>query len=118
MTYKSAMAGLPLGGGKAVIIGDAKKIKSEELFRAYGRFIESLSGRYITAEDVNIRTEDIDIVAKETSHVAGTADKAGDLSTHSFGHLPGLKSGSKTPFRQRRLKRRKNCCARFRLGRL
>ena len=74
------MAGLS-EGGKAVIIGDAK-IKSEELFRAYGRFIESLSGRYITAEDVNIRTEDIDIVAKETSHVA-IADKAGESSPHT-----------------------------------
>ena len=59
MTYKSAMAGLPLGGGKAVIIGDAKTIKSEALFRAYGRFIETLGGKYITAEDVNIRTADL-----------------------------------------------------------
>ncbi|MDV6315088.1 Glu/Leu/Phe/Val dehydrogenase dimerization domain-containing protein [Idiomarina sp. HP20-50] len=96
MTYKSAMAGLPLGGGKAVIIGDAKKIKSEELFRAYGRFIESLSGRYITAEDVNIRTEDIDMVAKETKHVAGTADKAGDPSPHTaLGTYLGLKAAAK-----------------------
>ncbi|WP_417437987.1 Glu/Leu/Phe/Val dehydrogenase dimerization domain-containing protein [Idiomarina sp.] len=96
MTYKSAMAGLPLGGGKAVIIGDAKKIKSEELFRAYGRFIESLSGRYITAEDVNIRTEDIGMVAKETSYVAGTADKAGDPSPHTaLGTYLGLKAAAK-----------------------
>lgn len=96
MTYKSAMAGLPLGGGKAVIIGDAKKIKSEQLFRAYGRFINSLGGKYITAEDVNIRTSDIDIVAQETQHVAGTADKAGDPSPHTaLGTYLGLKAAAK-----------------------
>ena len=96
MTYKSAMAGLPLGGGKAVIIGDAKTIKSEALFRAYGRFIETLGGKYITAEDVNIRTADIDIVAKETNHVAGTADKAGDPSPHTaLGTYLGLKAAAK-----------------------
>lgn len=96
MTYKSAMAGLPLGGGKAVIIGDAKTIKSEQLFRAYGRFINSLGGKYITAEDVNIRTSDIDIVAQETQHVAGTADKAGDPSPHTaLGTYLGLKAAAK-----------------------
>lgn len=99
MTYKSAMAGLPLGGGKAVIIGDAKKIKSEALFRAYGRFIETLGGKYITAEDVNIRTEDIDLVAKETQHVAGTGDKAGDPSPHTaLGAYLGLKAAAKHKF--------------------
>ncbi|MFC0444796.1 Glu/Leu/Phe/Val dehydrogenase dimerization domain-containing protein [Pseudidiomarina halophila] len=99
MTYKSALAGLPLGGGKAVIIGDAKKIKSAELFRAYGRFIESLSGRYITAEDVNIRTSDIAIVAEETSFVAGTAEKAGDPSPHTaLGTYLGLKAAAKHKF--------------------
>ena len=96
MTYKSAMAGLPLGGGKAVIIGDAKTIKSDQLFRAYGRFINSLGGKYITAEDVNIRTSDIDIVAQETQHVAGTADKAGDPSPHTaLGTYLGLKAAAK-----------------------
>ena len=96
MTYKSAMAGLPLGGGKAVIIGDAKSIKSDALFRAYGRFINSLGGKYITAEDVNIRTSDIDIVAQETRHVAGTADKAGDPSPHTaLGTYLGLKAAAK-----------------------
>lgn len=96
MTYKSAMAGLPLGGGKAVIIGDAKNIKSDALFRAYGRFINSLGGKYITAEDVNIRTSDIDIVAQETQHVAGTADKAGDPSPHTaLGTYLGLKAAAK-----------------------
>lgn len=96
MTYKSALAGLPLGGGKAVIIGDAKTIKSPELFRAYGRFINSLSGRYITAEDVNIRTSDIAIVAEETTFVAGTAEKAGDPSPHTaLGTYLGLKAAAK-----------------------
>ncbi|MGQ4275930.1 Glu/Leu/Phe/Val dehydrogenase dimerization domain-containing protein [Pseudidiomarina sp. E22-M8] len=99
MTYKSALAGLPLGGGKAVIIGDPKKIKSPELFRAYGRFIESLSGRYITAEDVNIRTSDIAIVAEETSFVAGTEEKAGDPSPHTaLGTYLGLKAAAKHKF--------------------
>ncbi len=96
MTYKSALAGLPLGGGKAVIIGDAKTAKTPELLRAYGRFIESLSGRYITAEDVNIRTEDIAYVSEETAHVAGTADKAGDPSPHTaLGTYLGLKAAVK-----------------------
>lgn len=73
MTYKAAVSGLNLGGGKAVIIGDPKKDKSEALFRAYGRYIESLNGRYITAEDVNIRVEDIEHVYTETSYVVGVA---------------------------------------------
>ncbi len=71
MTYKNAVAGLNLGGGKAVIIGDAKKVKSEALFRAFGRFVNGLGGRYVTAEDVNINTADIDHVAKETRYVSG-----------------------------------------------
>ncbi|EKE86981.1 Glu/Leu/Phe/Val dehydrogenase dimerization domain-containing protein [Idiomarina xiamenensis] len=96
MTYKSAISGLPLGGGKAVIIGDAKQIKSAELFRAYGRFVNSLSGRYITAEDVNIRTSDIAIVAEETNFVAGTEGKAGDPSPHTaLGTYLGLKIAAK-----------------------
>ncbi|RUO79388.1 Glu/Leu/Phe/Val dehydrogenase dimerization domain-containing protein [Pseudidiomarina taiwanensis] len=104
MTYKSALAGLPLGGGKAVIIGDAKTIKTPALFRAYGRFINSLSGRYITAEDVNIRTSDIAIVAEETSFVAGTAEKAGDPSPHTaLGTYLGLKAAVKHKFGQENL---------------
>lgn len=71
MTYKAAAAGLNLGGGKAVIIGDAKKIKSEALFRAFGRFVEGLSGRYITAEDVNTSVRDIEHILKETKFVTG-----------------------------------------------
>ncbi len=73
MTYKAAVSGLNLGGGKAVIIGDPKTDKSEALFRSYGRFIESLNGRYITAEDVNITVEDIEHIYTETSFVTGVA---------------------------------------------
>lgn len=73
MTYKAAVSGLNLGGGKGVIIGDPKKNKSEALFRSYGRFVESLNGRYITAEDVNIGVEDIEHVFTETNYVTGVA---------------------------------------------
>ncbi|OUR93659.1 leucine dehydrogenase [Halobacteriovorax marinus] len=73
MTYKAAVSGLNLGGGKAVIIGDPDKDKSEALFRSYGRFLESLNGRYITAEDVNIGVQDIEHVFTETSNVCGVA---------------------------------------------
>src|SRR5687767_3731305 len=64
MTYKASVAGLNLGGGKAVIIGDAKKDKNEKLFRSYGRFIDSLNGKYITAEDVGITVNDMVWVSK------------------------------------------------------
>lgn len=77
MTYKAAVSGLNLGGGKAVIIGDPKEDKSEALFRAYGRYIESLNGRYITAEDVNISVQDIDNVYTETNFVCGIAKASG-----------------------------------------
>lgn len=77
MTYKASVSGLNLGGGKAVIIGDPKKDKSEALFRAYGRFIESLNGRYITAEDVNISVNDIDHIYTETNYVCGVAKAHG-----------------------------------------
>jgi leucine dehydrogenase len=73
MTYKAAISGLNLGGGKAVIIGDPKVDKSEALFRSYGRFIESLNGRYITAEDVNTTVEDIEHIFLETNNVVGVA---------------------------------------------
>lgn len=73
MTYKAAVSGLNLGGGKGVIIGDPKTEKSEALFRSYGRFVESLNGRYITAEDVNIGVEDIEHIFTETNYVTGVA---------------------------------------------
>ncbi|HET7844822.1 MAG TPA: Glu/Leu/Phe/Val dehydrogenase dimerization domain-containing protein, partial [Xanthomonadales bacterium] len=69
MTYKAAVSGLNLGGGKAVIWGDPAKDKSEALFRAFGRFVNSLNGRYITAEDVGIDVNDMEWVLKETDYV-------------------------------------------------
>ncbi|OLE15242.1 MAG: leucine dehydrogenase [Gemmatimonas sp. 13_1_20CM_3_60_15] len=80
MTYKNAVAGLKLGGGKSIIIGDNKTTDREKLFRAHGRFVESLGGRYITAEDVGTSTKDMDFVHMETNHVAGLAGKSGDPS--------------------------------------
>lgn len=77
MSYKAAAAGLNLGGGKAVIIGDAKKDKSEELWRAFGRFVQSLNGRYITAEDVGTSVQDMDYVNLETNHVTGVSKAKG-----------------------------------------
>lgn len=80
MTYKNAVAGLNLGGGKAVIIGDNRTTSREMLFRAHGRFVESLGGRYVTAEDVGTGTADMDFVRMETEYVAGLATKSGDPS--------------------------------------
>ncbi|MEE8445312.1 MAG: Glu/Leu/Phe/Val dehydrogenase dimerization domain-containing protein [Alphaproteobacteria bacterium] len=81
MTYKSALAGLPYGGGKAVIIGDPGRDKSEALWLAFGRFLDSLGGRYITAEDVGTRPADLEIVRRATPYVAGIAEGgAGDPS--------------------------------------
>jgi leucine dehydrogenase len=80
MTYKNAVAGLHLGGGKSIIIGDNKTKAREKIFRAHGRFVESLGGRYITAEDVGTSTRDMAFVQMETSHVAGLAGKSGDPS--------------------------------------
>lgn len=77
MTYKAAISGLRLGGGKSVIIGDPETLKSESFFRSFGRFVNSLGGRYITAEDVNIRVEDISDVAKETKYVVGASAVSG-----------------------------------------
>ena len=77
MTYKAAAAGLDLGGGKAVIIGDPKRSKSEELLRAYGRFVESLGGRYIAAEDMGTTRDDMDLVRRETRFVTGVSPSMG-----------------------------------------
>lgn len=71
MTYKAACAGLAQGGGKAVIIGDPETVRTDSLFRAFGRFIEGLNGRYTTAEDVGTTVLDMEIVATQTSHVSG-----------------------------------------------
>jgi leucine dehydrogenase len=80
MTYKNAVAGLNLGGGKSVIIGDNKTTDRELIFRAHGRFVESLGGRYITAEDVGTSTADMDYVHMETKNVSGLAGRSGDPS--------------------------------------
>ncbi len=77
MTYKAAAAGLNLGGGKAVIIGDPKTIKSEALFRSFGRYVESLNGLYITAEDVGTDMEDMELILTETRWVTGVAPAHG-----------------------------------------
>lgn len=94
MTYKAAVAGLNLGGGKAVIIGDPAKDKSEILFRAFGRFVNSLNGRYITAEDVGIDVNDMEYVLKETEFVTGVHQVhggSGDPSPFTaYGTLQGL----------------------------
>ena len=96
MTYKAAAAGLDLGGGKAVIIGDPKRHKAEELLRAYGRFVESLGGRYITAEDVGTELLDMDIVKRETRWVTGcshTYGGSGDPSpVTSYGVMQGMRA--------------------------
>ena len=80
MTYKNAVAGLNLGGGKSVIIGDNRTVNREMIFRAHGRFVESLGGRYVTAEDVGTGTADMDYVHMETDFVAGLANRSGDPS--------------------------------------
>ena len=94
MTYKNAVAGLDIGGGKAVIIGDPATDKSEALFRAFGQFVESLGGRYITAEDVGIDVNDMEFVFKETEFVTGVHQAhggSGDPSPFTaYGALQGL----------------------------
>jgi len=94
MTYKNAVAGLNIGGGKAVIIGDPAKDKSEALFRAFGRFVNSLNGRYITAEDVGIDVNDMEHVFRETEFVTGVHQVhggSGDPSPFTaYGTIQGL----------------------------
>ena len=77
MTYKHAAAGLDQGGGKAVIIGDPKTLRSEALIRAYGRFVHGLNGRYLTAEDVGTTQADMDLIRRETPHVTGVSESLG-----------------------------------------
>ena len=95
MTYKSALAGLNLGGGKSVIIGDPKTRDREMIFRAHGRAVESLAGRYITAEDVGTSPADMDFVHMETDHVVGLMGKSGDPSpVTAFGVYQGIKAAA------------------------
>jgi valine dehydrogenase (NAD+) len=96
MTYKNALAGLDLGGGKAVIIGDPAELKSEALLRAYGRFVQSLGGRYITACDVGTYVSDMDVVARESRYVTGRSRDdggAGDSSVlTAYGVFHGMRA--------------------------
>ncbi|HEX6869928.1 MAG TPA: Glu/Leu/Phe/Val dehydrogenase dimerization domain-containing protein, partial [Micromonosporaceae bacterium] len=98
MAYKNAVAGLDLGGGKAVIWGDPEKIKSEALLRAYGRFIESLNGRYYTACDVGTYSPDMDVIARETRFVAGRTVEHGGCGDSSiltaFGVFQGMRAAA------------------------
>ena len=95
MTYKAAVSGLNLGGGKAVIIADPQQ-KSEALFRAFGRYVDSLGGRYITAEDVNTSVEDMDHIFQETDHVVGVHPAHGGSGDPSpwtaLGTVQGIKA--------------------------
>jgi len=93
MTYKAAVAGLNLGGGKAVIIGDNKRTDREVLFRSHGRFVDSLGGRYITAEDIGTSPADMEYVHSETRHVAGLQGLSGDPSpVTGYGVYMGMKA--------------------------
>jgi len=102
MTYKAAVSGLNLGGGKAVIIGDSRTGKSEALLRRFGKFVNSLSGKYITAEDVGINTKDMEYVYMETKHVTGIPEWLGGSGDPSpvtaFGVYMGMKAGAKKAY--------------------
>ncbi len=93
MTYKAAVAGLDLGGGKSVILGDNKAADREGIFRAHGRHVELMGGRYITAEDVGTSPQDMDYIRLETNHVVGLEDRFGDPSpVTAFGVYRGMKA--------------------------
>ena len=99
MSYKASISGLNLGGGKAVIIGDSRTDKSEALMRRFGKFVNSLSGKYITAEDVGISTKDMEYVYMETKHVTGIPEWLGGSGDPSpvtaFGVYMGMKASAK-----------------------
>lgn len=111
MTYKNAAAGLNLGGGKTVIIGDPFKDKNEEMFRALGRFIQGLNGRYITAEDVGTTVSDMDIIHEETNYVTGISPAFGSSGNPSpitaYGVYLGMKAAAKEAFGEESLKGKK-----------
>ena len=99
MTYKAAAAGLNLGGGKTVLIGDANTVKNEAYFRALGRYVQSLNGRYITAEDVNTGTKDMDFVNMETDYVVGLEGKSGNPSPMTaLGAFHGIRAALRFTF--------------------
>lgn len=102
MTYKSAISGLNLGGGKAVIIGNSKTDKTPEMIKRFGEFVHSLSGKYITAEDVGTTTPDMDLIRDITPHVTGISESKGGSGNPSpvtgFGVYMGLKAAAKFQF--------------------
>ncbi|BDD10472.1 leucine dehydrogenase [Fulvitalea axinellae] len=102
MTFKSAISGMNLGGGKAVIIGDARKLKNEMLLRRFGKFVESLSGKYVTAEDVNMSPQDMEYISMETKHCCGLPEYLGGGGNPSpvtaYGVYVGMKSAAKHAF--------------------
>lgn len=102
MTYKNAAAGLNLGGGKTVIIGDPRKDKNEAMFRALGRFVQGLNGRYITAEDVGTTVADMDVIHEETDYVTGISPAFGSSGNPSpvtaYGVYRGMKAAAKEAF--------------------
>jgi len=102
MTFKAAITGLNLGGGKAVIIGDSKNEKTPELMKRFGEFIHSLSGRYITAEDVGMETADMDLVREVTPYVTGISEDKGGAGNPSpitaYGVFMGMKAAAKYKF--------------------
>jgi len=102
MSFKSAITGLNLGGGKAVIIGDAKTQKTPELMKRFGEFVHSLSGKYITAEDVGMETADMDLVREVTPYVTGISESRGGAGNPSpitaYGVFMGMKAASKYTF--------------------
>ncbi|MDO4728154.1 MAG: Glu/Leu/Phe/Val dehydrogenase dimerization domain-containing protein [Bacteroidota bacterium] len=111
MTYKSAVSGLNLGGGKAVIIGNAKADKTPEMIKRFGEFVHSLSGKYITAEDVGTTTADMDLIHSITPHVTGISESKGGSGNPSpvtaFGTYMGLKAAAKFKFGTEKLEGKK-----------
>jgi leucine dehydrogenase len=111
MTYKSAITGLNLGGGKAVIIGDAKTQKNDDLMRRFGQFVHSLSGNYITAEDVGMETRDMDIIREVTPHVTGISEANGGSGNPSpvtaYGVYMGMKAATQYVYGSNKLEGKK-----------
>ncbi|MFA6276199.1 MAG: Glu/Leu/Phe/Val dehydrogenase [Pedobacter sp.] len=100
MTYKSAITGLNLGGGKAVIIGDSRKNKTEALMRSYGRFIKNLNGEFITAEDMGTTTRDMEYIRMETNHVTGVPESLGGAGNPALYTAKGVFLGIKASVKE------------------
>ncbi len=102
MTFKNALAGLNLGGGKAIVIGNARTDKNEAMLRRFGKFVDSLGGKYITAEDVGMNTADMDYINMETKHVTGIAETRGGSGDPSpftaLGVYVGMKAAAKKAY--------------------